>query len=97
MPRTVAAFVHSLIQPAVEQWFKEQCHDPYTRMYAYYRPTDNVQPGAFSIAPTAPGPDWTPVTAESVRTDFTKEQVQRWIYDRSSYLPILPPDLDLTA
>lgn len=97
MPRTVAGFVHSLIKPAVEDWFVKQCHDPATRMYAFYKPTDDVAPGAFCIASERPGPEWETVVAEAVRTDFTKEQVQRWIYGRSGSLPILPVDLDLAA
>ena len=97
MPRTVAGFVHSLIKPAVEDWFVKQCHDPATPMYVFYKPTDSVRPGVFTISPAQPGPDWEPVSAEAVRTDFTKEQVQRWIYDQAGSLPILPEDLDLAS
>jgi|AntRauTorcE11898_2_1112593.scaffolds.fasta_scaffold04998_3 hypothetical protein len=97
MPRTVAAFVHSLIQPAVEDWFLKQCQDPATRMYAYYKPTDTVAPGEFRIASESPGPEWQPVAAEAVRTDFTRQMAQQWIYNLSGSLPILPIELDLTA
>ncbi|KRW83703.1 hypothetical protein [Marinobacter sp. P4B1] len=97
MPRTVAGFVHSLIKPAVEDWFVKQCYDPGTPMYMFYKPAGSDRPGIFTINSDQPGPDWEPVSAEPVRTDFTKEQVQRWIYDRAGSLPILPDNLDLAS
>lgn len=97
MPRTVAAFVHSLIQPAVDSWFVRQCHDPALRMYVYYKPTNTLVPGEFRIAPEPPGTEWKTVATEAIRTDFTREMAQRWIYSLSGSLPILPTELDLTA
>lgn len=97
MPRTVAGYVHSLIKPAVEDWFVKQCHDPASLMYVFYKATDGVRPGVFTINTAQPGPDWKPVSTEPVRTDFTKEQAQRWIYDQAGSLPILPDDLDLAG
>jgi len=95
MPRTIAGYVHSLIKPAVEDWFVKQCLDPATPMYVFYKPSSSVQPGVFTINTAQPGPDWKPVSTEPVRTDFTKEQVQRWIYDQAGSLPILPDELNL--
>ena len=66
-------------------------------MYAYYKPTDTVAPGEFRIASESPGPEWQPVAAEAVRTDFTRQMAQQWIYNLSGSLPILPIELDLTA
>ena len=97
MARTVAAYVHNMIRPVVEGWFVRQCHDPALRMYVYYLPTDTVNPGAFCISAESPGGDWKIVTATAVRTDFTKEHIQSWIYELSRNLPILPYELDLAA
>jgi len=27
-----------IVQPAVDKWFTEQCHNPWARMYLYYKP-----------------------------------------------------------
>lgn len=97
MSRTIAAFVHSLISPAVEDWFTQQCVDPSVPFYAYYRKTDGVVPGAFCITQNKPGEGWLRVAPERVRIDLTKQQVQNWLYDLSRMLEILPYELDLAS
>lgn len=97
MSRTVAAFVHSLISPAVEDWFKKQCIDPSVPFYAYYHKTDGFVPGSFCIAEKKPDGAWELVSQDSVRVDLTKMQVQSWLYELSRSLEILPYHLDLAS
>src|SRR5690554_6463871 len=97
MSRPVAAFVHGLISPAVDDWFVKQCIDPSVAFYVYYRKTDGITPGAFLLAENAPSEDWIPVTQDRVRIDQTKQQVQCWLYELSRTLEILPYDLELAG
>jgi len=97
MSTTVATYVHNLIAPAIDDWFVKQCANPEVRMHAFFRPADGRTPGAFFIGPVKPSSDWQLVTQDAVRTDWTKAQVQQWIYTLSRSLPILPAESDLAA
>lgn len=88
MPNPWDSFLEEQATNAAQDWFRQQCRNPYAHLHLYFRPSDGPQAGALVVAEQAPeGCEL--ATGERISPAWTKEQARSWIYCQTRRLPIL--------
>jgi len=85
---TIDQKIFSMAESAAQDWFKRQCANTLTSMYAYYKPGEI----AFYIGENALNDNWKLIAAERVSIAWTPKQLTTWLIDKAQRLPIIPQE-----
>ncbi len=77
------------VNPAVDCWFKDQCRNPYTKFYVYYKPSKPGMNGAIAIAEQPLNEEWVLGDNVHISPAKTTQVIKRELADKARSWPIL--------
>lgn len=78
------------LRTEVDDWFVNQCHNPYEHYYLYYLPSTIDPNSGLSIAIDRPTDDWQ-IASERISIAWTRDQAHARLLIIARTLPILDP------